>query len=162
MNSQAFTLFHVALSLIGILTGFVMLFGFIGAKWNDVFIKIFLWTTLLTSVTGFMFPYKGVTPGIILGIISVVVLAISFYALYAGKTIGAWAKIFVVTTAIAQYLNFFVLIAQSFRKVPALKALAPTQSEAPFKAAQGVALLLFVILTILAAKNVRGKALQSA
>src|ERR1700761_4240216 len=107
-----FTAFHVLLSLIGIGTGFIVIFGLIAGRWLGLWMTIFLWTTILTSVTGFLFPFKGITPGIILGIISLVVLAVSLFALYGKKLAGGWRTAFVITAVIAQWLNFFVLIAQ--------------------------------------------------
>ncbi len=158
----AFTAFHVLLSLVGIGTGFIAVFGLIGGRWLNLWIKIFLVTTILTSVTGFLFPFKGITPGIVIGIISLVALAISLYALRIKKLAGGWRSAFVVTAVVAQYLNFFVLIVQLFEKVPTLHALAPTGSEGPFKAAQITALILFVVLGFLATKNFRHAQLQTA
>jgi hypothetical protein len=149
---NAFTLFHVALSLIGIVAGFVVVFGMIGSQPRRCWTKVFLWTTLATSVTGFFFPFHGFTPALGTGIVSMIVLAVTFYALYSKKLMGSWRWIYAVGAVIAQYLNFFVLIVQSFRKIPALRALAPTQQEPPFGLAQGAALLLFIGLGILAAR----------
>ena len=157
-----FTAFHVLLSLVGIGTGFIAVFGLIGGRWLNLWMKIFLVTTILTSVTGFLFPFKGITPGIVIGIISLVALAISLYAVRVKKLAGGWRSAFVVTAVVAQYLNFFVLIVQLFEKVPALHALAPTGSEGPFKAAQITALILFVVLGFLATKNFRHAQLQTA
>ena len=157
-----FTAFHVLLSLIGIGTGFIAIFGLIAGRWLGLWISIFLWTTLLTSVTGFFFPFKGITPGIIFGIISLVALGISLFALHVKKLGGGWRSAFVITAVVAQYLNVFVLIVQLFEKVPALHALAPTGSEGPFKAAQLTALVLFVVLGFLATKNFRRAQLQAA
>jgi hypothetical protein len=158
----AFTAFHVLLSLVGIGAGFVAIFGLIGGRWLKLWISTFLWTTILTSVTGFFFPFKGITPGIILGIISLVVLALSLYALYGKKLAGGWRTTFVITAVLAQYFNFFVLIAQSFMKVPALHTLAPTGSEGPFKIAQLTALIVFVVLGFLATRNFRHAELRTA
>jgi hypothetical protein len=163
MNGLAvFTAFHVLLSLIGIGAGFVAIFGLIGGRWLGFWMSVFLWTTILTSVTGFFFPFKGMTPGIILGIISLVVLAGTLLALYGKKLAGGWRTVFVITAVIAEWLNFFVLIAQLFEKVPALHALAPTNSEGPFKIAQLTALIVFVVLGFLATKNFRHAQLQTA
>jgi hypothetical protein len=158
----AFTAFHVLLSLVGIGAGFIAIFGLIAGRWLNLWVQVFLWTTILTSVTGFFFPFKGITPGIILGIISLVVLAISVFALRAKKLAGGWRTTFVITAVIAEWLNFFVLIAQLFEKVPPLHALAPTNSEGPFKIAQLVALIVFVVLGYLATKNFRHAQLQAA
>jgi hypothetical protein len=158
----AFTVFHVLLSLVGIAAGFVAVFGLIGGRWLGLWISVFLWTTVLTSVTGFFFPFKGITPGIILGIISLVVLALALLALYGKKMAGGWRTVFVITAVMAEYFNFFVLIAQSFEKVPALHSLAPTNSEGPFKIAQLTALILFVVLGFLATRNFRHAELRTA
>ncbi len=150
---NAFLAFHVALSLIGILTGFVVVFGMIGSQACRGWTTVFLWTMLATSVTGFLFPFHGFTPAIGTGIISVVVLALAFYALYAKKLFGGWRTVYVVTAVIAQYLNFFVLIVQSFQKVSFLHQFAPTGKEPAFGIAQGMALLLFIGLGIVAARK---------
>ncbi len=147
---QIYTLIHVAISLVAIGSGFVVLFGMLAGKRLDRLTAFFLATTVLTSVTGFGFPITGFTPGIIVGIISLVVLAPAIYARYPGHLAGFWRPVYVVTAVIAQYLNFFVLIVQSFMKVPFLKALAPTQSEPPFLIGQIVALVGFIVLGSLA------------
>jgi hypothetical protein len=157
-----FTLLHVALSLVGIAAGFVVVFGLIGGKKLGVWTPTFVWTTILTSVTGFLFPFKGVTPGIVLGIISLVVLAFTVYALYMKHLAGAWRSTYAVTAVLALYLNFFVLIAQMFMKVPALKALAPTGTEGPFKVTQLCALILFLVLGFLATRRFRHTELSAA
>jgi hypothetical protein len=155
LDIQTFTLIHVIISLLGIASGFVVIFGLIAAKRLNALTAFFLATTIATSVTGFGFPIKGVTPGIVVGVISLVVLAVAVYARYGRQLAGAWRLMYVITALIAQYLNFFVLIVQSFQKVPVLKALAPTQSEPPFAIAQGIALVAFIVLGIFAAKGFR-------
>ncbi|HTM72204.1 MAG TPA: hypothetical protein VL198_03145, partial [Pseudolabrys sp.] len=112
-------------------------------------------TTVLTSVTGFMFPINGLTPAIVVGLISVVILAIALMALYLKYLSGAWRWIYVVTALMALYFNVFVLIVQSFQKVPTLQKLAPTQSEPPFQIAQGVTLAAVLILGTLAVRRFR-------
>ena len=129
------------------------MFGFITGKRLDSLTAIFLTTTVLTGVTGFGFPFDHLLPSHKLGIISLVVLAIAIPARYLFHLAGSWRRIYVVGASMALYLNVFVLIAQLFMKVPALKALAPTQSEPPFLVAQILVLLIFVGLTILAAKR---------
>ena len=158
----AFTLFHVALSLIGIVSGFVVLFGLLSAKRLDGWTALFLATTVLTSVTGFLFPFHGITPGIVVGCISMVLLAIAILARYALHLAGPWRPIYVVTAMLAEYLNVFVLVAQAFDKVPALKALDPTKSGPPFKATQGVVLVLFVVLIVAAVVKFRPEAPRAA
>ena len=145
-----FTKVHVVISLIAIFAGFIVALGLLMAKRLDGWTALFLVTTVATSVTGFFFPFHGFTPAIGVGIVSLVVLAVAIFARYGRQLTGAWRWIYVVTAMLALYLNFFVLIAQSFQKVPALKALAPTQSEPPFLVAQLVAFALFVVLTIVA------------
>jgi hypothetical protein len=162
LDIKTFTFIHVAISLVAIASGFIVLFGLISAKRFDGWPAFFLATTILTSVTGFGFPISGVTPGIVLGVISLLVLAVALYARYARRLAGIWRPVYVITAVIALYLNFFVLIAQSFQKVPALKALAPTQSEPPFAIAQLVALAAFVGLGFLATTRFRVKLVDAA
>ncbi|HEX3661929.1 MAG TPA: hypothetical protein VHU89_10885 [Acidobacteriaceae bacterium] len=155
MSLSAFTQFHVAISLIGIAAGFIVILGMIASRSLPLVTALFLITTVLTSLTGFLFPFHGVTPGIVVGILSCVVLAFAIVARYAGHMSGGWRSTWIVTAILAQYLNFFVLIVQSFEKVPALHALAPTQKEAPFKIVQLAALILFIVLAILALRKFR-------
>jgi hypothetical protein len=162
LDIKTFTIIHVAISLVAIASGFIVVFGLISAKRLDGWTAFFLATTILTSVTGFGFPIVGVTPGIVLGVISLVVLAVALYARYARHLTGIWRPIFVITAVIAFYLNFFVLIVQSFQKVPTLKALAPTQSELPFAIAQLVALAAFINLGYLATTRFREKSVNVA
>jgi len=148
-----FTLVHVALSLAGIGAGFVVLSGMLTAKRFDGWTKLFLWTTVATSVTGFLFPFHRLLPGHIVGIISLIALVIAIRAHSRLHLSAGWRKTYVIAAVAALYLNVFVLVAQLFLKVPSLKALAPTQSEAPFQIAQLVVLVLFLVLGTLAAKK---------
>ena len=159
---KTFTLIHVVISLLGIASGFVVVIGLIASKRLSGWTAVFLATTIATSVTGFGFPIKGVTPGIVVGVISLFVLAIAVYARYAGRLVGAWRLTYVITAVVALYLNFFVLIVQSFLKVPALNALAPTGSEPPFAIAQGVVLVGFIVVGFLAAKRFREHSASAA
>jgi hypothetical protein len=156
MNLATYTITHVIISLIGIGSGLIVLIGLLTGKllrpWNGIFLLF----TILTSVTGFFFPYSGkITPGIILGILSLIVLAIALIALYAFHLNGAWRRTYVITALIALYFNVFVLIAQLFEHVPAIHALAPTGTETPFKIAQLTLLILTIVLITLAAKKFR-------
>ena len=162
MLLSAFTVFHVALSLIGIASGFVVLYGLLQAKQSAGWTKLFLTTTIATSVTGFFFPFHGFTPADGVGIVSLIVLALAVLALYRFGLAGGWRRTYVITCVIALYLNFFVLIVQSFQKIPALNALAPTQSEAPFQITQLVALLAFIALGIRATMKFRAEPLRGA
>ncbi len=157
-----FTLFHVVISLVGIFSGFVVVYGLLTAKRFDRWTSVFLWTTVLTSVTGYFFPFHKLLPSHIVGIISLVLLAIAIFARYSKKLVGPWNPTYAVTAVLAQYLNFFVLIVQLFQKIPALHALAPTQSEQPFKLTQLVVLVVFVILTILSGIRFRHAQLGSS
>ena len=148
MILAVYTLVHVVISLAGIFSGFVVLFGLLAGKRLDGWTKFFLITTVATSVTGFFFPLHGFTPAIGVGIISLLVLSIAIFARYPRQLAGRWRWIYVVTAMIALYLNVFVAIVQAFEKAPVLKVLAPTQSEPPFKLTQLVVLVLFVVLTI--------------
>lgn len=152
---QTYTILHVAISLIGIVAGFVAMFGMITDKRLDGWTFIFLLFTVLTSLTGFGFPFERLLPSHIVGIISLVVLLVAILARYAFGMAGSWRWIYIVTAIVAQWFNVFVLIVQSFQKVPALQALAPTQSEPPFQITQGAVLVIFVVLTIVALRKFR-------
>lgn len=147
----AFTIFHVVLSLVGIFSGFVVMFGLLTARRLDGWTALFLATTVATSVTGFLFPVHHFMPSHGVGIVSLLVLSIAIFAFYGRHLVRSWRWIYVVTAMISLYLNFFVLVVQSFLKVPALNALAPTQTEPPFKLTQLVVLLFFVVITVLGA-----------
>jgi hypothetical protein len=153
MALSTFTAVHVIISLVGIASGLVVLFGMFSAKPLNGWTALFLLTTVLTSVTGFGFPFEHLLPAHKVGIISLVVLAIAILARYSFHMIGKWRWIYVVTALIALYLNVFVLVVQAFEKVAALKAMAPTQSEPPFLVAQLVVMALFIGLTIFAVKK---------
>jgi hypothetical protein len=146
----AFTVFHVGISLAGIISGFVVAIGLLTNKRLDGWTAIFLTTTVATSVTGFFFPVHHFMPSHGVGIISLLVLPIAIFARYGRHLLGPWQWVYVVSAMFALYLNVFVLVVQAFLKVPALKAVAPTQSEAPFKIAQLTVLVGFVILTVAA------------
>ncbi len=146
---------HVLLSLIGILSGFVVLKGLLASKRLPGWTLVFLSTTVLTSASGFLLPADHLLPSHIVGIISLVVLAVALLALYSFRLEGAWRWVYVVTATISLYLNVFVLVAQLFLKVPTLHALAPTQGEPPFALAQGVVLLAFLAAGFLAVKRFR-------
>jgi hypothetical protein len=156
MILDAFTIFHVVLSLVGIVSGFVVVFGMLASKRLDGWTALFLTTTVATSVTGFFFPFHGFSPAYAVGTVSLIVLAIAILARYRFRLAGGWRRTYAITAVIGLYLNFFVLIAQLFMKVPALRAMAPTQSEPPFQVTQLAALVLFVVLGIRAAMKFRG------
>jgi len=137
---------HVIISLIGIASGLIVLAGLLRGQLLTMWNGLFLITTVLTSVTGFGFPYTKLTPGIILGILSLIVLAIAIFALYGRRLNGSWRRTYVITAMIALYFNVFVLVAQIFEHVPAFHALAPTQTEGPFKLAQLLLLVVFAVL----------------
>ncbi|HXP22782.1 MAG TPA: hypothetical protein VN807_01535 [Candidatus Sulfotelmatobacter sp.] len=156
------TLVHVVLSLIGILAGFVVVYGLFKGNRMDGWTAVFLAITALTSLTGFFFPFHKLLPSHVLGVLSLIVLAIAVPARYVYHLAGGWRRIYVISAVLALYFNFFVLIAQLFQKVPPLKALAPTQSEPPFLVAETCALVLFIILGIYSVKGFRGEQLQRA
>lgn len=160
LSLQTFTLIHVLISLAGIVSGIVVMYGFITNKHLNGWTATFLTTTALTSLTGFFFPFKGVTPAIKLGVISLVVLAVASVTRYMLDL--TWRKTYVISACTALYFNVFVLVVQSFEKVPTLNALAPTQKEPPFAIAQVAVLVLFIILTIFAVKGFRNEPLGAA
>ena len=153
MSLSTYTLIHVIISLAGIGSGFIVMFGLLNSKRLDGWTAIFLTTTILTSVTGFFFPFEGLKPSYILAGISLVVLAVAIWARYSRHLQGGARRTYILTAALALYLNCFVGVVQAFAKVPALHALAPTQKEAPFVAAQLAVLAIFIWLTVLAAKR---------
>jgi hypothetical protein len=153
MSVAAFTQFHVVLSLVGILAGVVALFGMFGSKTLPTWTLVFLVTTVLTDVTGYLFPRDHILPSHIVGAISLVILAIAIFALYVEHLVGAWRWIYVVTAVAALYLNVFVAVAQAFLKVPSLSALAPTGSEPPFVVSQGIVLVIFIALGVIALRS---------
>ncbi|MGC3972531.1 MAG: hypothetical protein QM775_35845 [Pirellulales bacterium] len=140
-----YTVLHVAVSLVGIASGFVVLYDLLRSRVSPRLTKFFLATTILTSVSGFGFPFHGVTPGHVLGVLSLAALALAVYAMYSRHLVGRWRTAYVVAAFVAQYFNFFVLIVQSFQKVPALHALAPTQTESPFAVTQLLTLVGFAV-----------------
>jgi hypothetical protein len=150
MILQVYTIIHTLISLVGIFTGFVVLFGLLAGKRLDGWTKWFLITTVLTSATGFGFPLHHFGAPHVVGIISLIVLAVAIYARYPRHLAGSWRWIYIVSALIALYLNVFVGVVQAFQKLPALQAFAPAQTEPPFQLAQLVVLALFILLTIVA------------
>ena len=155
LGMTTYTFVHVAISLVGIFSGLIVMIGLLAGKRLDGWTALFLVTTAATSLTGFGFPFVKLLPSHIVGVISLVVLAIAILARYALHLTGAWRAIYVITAMIALYLNVFVLVVQAFLKVPALHAMAPTGSEPPFLVAQVTVLVLFIVLTVLAVKKFR-------
>jgi hypothetical protein len=153
MSTSAFTQFHVVISLIGIFTGVIAVFGVLSASRLPTWTALFLITTVATSVTGFMFPAMGFDAADVVGVISLVILAIAIVALYVYHLSAAWRWLYVVSSVIALYLNVFVGVVQSFQKVPFLHPLAPNGSEPPFIIAQVIVMVIFIVLGILAAKK---------
>jgi hypothetical protein len=150
MSLANFTLLHVIISLIAIITGLIVMFGLLGSKLMPGLTAIFLLLTILTSATGFLFPVTQLLPSHMVGILSLVLLAIACIALYGMRLAGVWRPVYVVTAMISLYLNVFVLVIQSFLKVPALHALAPSVPPAGpvFAVVQGVVLVFFVLVII--------------
>jgi hypothetical protein len=153
MSTAAFTTLHVAISLAGIASGIVVLVGLLTSTALAFWTGVFLATTVLTSATGFFFHAEKVLPSHIVGVLSLVLLGVAIVALYAFGLAGAWRTVYVITAVTSLYLNVFVLVVQSFLKVPALHALAPKGSEPPFAIVQGLVLLAFVALGVLAVQR---------
>jgi len=151
MILNALTIFHVALSLVGIGSGVVAIYGLLKAKTPGRWTQVFLATTAATSLTGFLFPFHGVTPAQALGVLSLIALLIASLAIYRYHRQGIWRRTYAITVVMAFYFNVFVLIVQLFRRVPSLSAIAPTQSEPPFQIGQLAALLLFAAIGVRAA-----------
>ena len=155
MSVGAFTLLHVVITLIAIGSGLIVVGGMFASHKLPGTTALFLFTTVLTSVTGFLFPIHGFTPALGVGIVACVILALALFALYKERLVGAWRPIYVTTAVASLYLNVFVLVAQSFMKVSGLNALAPTQSEPPFAITQGVVLVIFIIIAFIAVVRFR-------
>ena len=155
LSLAAFTQLHTIISLVAIATGLIALVAFARGSWLGIIMQIFVWTTVATTVTGFLFPFNGFTPAIGTGIVSSVVLLGLLFALYQSKLQGGARTVFAVTAAISLYLNLFVLVVQSFLKIPALHALAPLGNEPPFAAAQGVVLIASIALGYFSVKAAR-------
>jgi len=144
---------HVVVSLVGILSGVIVLVGMLGAKRLHGWTGLFLATTVLTSVSGFFFPRDHLLPSHIVGILSLVVLVAAILALYAFRLAGAWRWVYAAGAVVALYLNVFVAVVQAFLKLSFLKPLAPTQSEPPFLIAQLAVMAIFVVLGIAAIRS---------
>jgi hypothetical protein len=155
LSLEAFTKLHVAISLVAIVTGLVAMVAFARHHWLAKTTHVFLWTTLVTTVSGFLFPFTGFTPAIGVGIISLVVLAVAFWALYGAKLQGGARSAFAITAVIGLYFNLFVLVVQSFLKIPALHALAPQGNEPPFALVQGVVLIASIALGYFGVRRAR-------
>lgn len=157
MSLSMFTTVHVIISLIAIVAGIIVMFGLLGSSRMPGLTAIFLLFTILTSATGFLFPFEKLLPSHIIAIISLVLLAIACIALYGMKLSGAWRWIYVLTAMISLYFNVFVLVIQSFLKIPALTALAPGNppSGPVFAVVQGIVLLFFVVVIIGAMRRYR-------
>ena len=155
LSIATFTLVHVIISLIGIATGLVVRAGMLRGKRLVGWTCIFLATTVLTTLTGFLFPISAFTPALGTGVVSTIILTFALLALYVFHLAGAWRAIYVVSAVAALYLNVFVAVVQSFQKLGPLQELAPTQSEPPSLAAQGIVLALFVIAGFIAVRTFR-------
>jgi hypothetical protein len=155
MSVGAFTLLHTIISLVAIGSGLIVVGGMFASHRLPGTTALFLFTTALTSVTGFLFPIHGFTPALGVGILACVILAVALFALYKEHLVGAWRWIYGITALVSLYLNVFVLVAQSFMKVSALNALAPTQSEPPFAITQAVVLVIFILIGLIAVVKFR-------
>jgi hypothetical protein len=155
MDSQTFTLFHVAISLVAIATGFIVVYGLFTANRMAGLTALFLATTALTSLTGFFFHRPHILPSHVVGAIAMVVVAVTVLALYSFHLRGKWRSVYVIGATLSLYFNMFVLVAQAFLKVPSLHVLAPTGTEPPFAIAQGIVLVLFIVIGVTAVRRFR-------
>jgi len=162
MSTATYTFLHVLISLIGIGSGLIVMYGLLTGKRMDLLTAVFLATTVLTSVTGFGFPFDHLLPSHKVGILSLIILAVAIPARYLFHLAGWWRWIYVVGAALALYFNVFVLVVQAFLKIPALKALAPTQTEPAFVVAQLLVLLVFATLAIFATIRFHPERLRTA
>ncbi len=155
MSIATFTVVHVVISLIAIASGAVACARMLEGRRLDGWNSVFLLGTILTTLTGFLFPITVFTPALGVGIVSSVALAIALLALYVGRLAGVWRWIYVASALFAFYLNVFVLVVQSFQKIGFLNRFAPTGSEPPFTVVQGIVLLGFILLGFLVLKRFR-------
>lgn len=158
LSLPVFALLHVILSLVGIFAGLVMVGGFMSGKLLRGWTGLFLFTTILTNATGFLFPFVKILPSHILGGLSLLLLPIALFALYGKHFQGGWRKAFVILTTATLYFNCFVLVVQLFSKFPLLIATAPTQKEPPFAITHLIVLAIFVWLGRAAVKGFRSDA----
>jgi len=154
LSLHAFTLLHVIISIVELLAGAVVVLKMVGGSRSELN-SLFLVTGALTTLTGFLFPSHGMTPAIVLGFITLPFLLLAAIAWYTGRLRGRWRVIYVLSALIILYLDAFVAVVQSFMKIPALHALAPEGKEPPFAVAQGLVLLLFIVVGYLALKRFR-------
>jgi hypothetical protein len=157
MSTSTYTFLHVLLSLVGIGSGLVVMYGLLSGKRLNGWTALFLASTAATSVTGFGFPFDDLLPSHKVGVVSLVVLGIAIIARYGLHLAGAWRWIYVISSAVALYLNVFVGVVQAFLKVPALNAIAPNQTEPPFLLTQLVVVTAFAVLAIVAAARSRNE-----
>ena len=155
LSFESFTLLHVVISLVAIASGLVVLIGMLSGKRLPGWTALFLATTVLTSVTGFLFPITAFTPALAVGALSLAILAAALLALYVFRLAGAWRPIYVTSAIAALYLNVFVAVVQAFQKLEPLQPLAPTQSEPPFLIAQAAVLVAFILAGLLAVTRFR-------
>src|SRR5215470_17393905 len=151
----AFTILHVIITLVAIGSGLIVVGGMFASHRLPVTTALFLFTTALTCATGFLFPVHGFTPALGVGILTCVILAVALFALYKERLVGAWRWVYAIAAIASLYLNIFVLVVQSFVKVSALNALAPTQSEPPFAVTQAVVLVIFILIALIAVVKFR-------
>lgn len=147
--------FHTVVSLIALVAGVLVVFGMVGSATMPGLTALFLATAVITSATGFLFPVDRILPSHIFGVVSLLALAAAIAGRYAFGFAGGWRVTYVLCVVLATYLDAFVAVVQTFLKVPAAHALAPTQTEPPFAIAQGLLLLVFAVLAVLAARRFR-------
>ena len=155
MSIGAFTILHVIITVLAIGSGLIVVGGMFASHRLPLTTALFLLTTGLTSVTGFLFPIHGFTPALGVGTVACLVLLVALFALYKERLAGGWRWIYVITAVVSLYLNVFVLVVQSFVKVSALSALAPTQTEPPFAITQAAVLAIFILITLIAVSKFR-------
>ena len=155
LGMTTYTFVHVVISLVGIASGLIVLLGLLSSRRFGGWTALFLLATVATCVTGFGFPFTQLLPSHIVGVVTLVACSVAVLALYIRRLAGAWRWIYVICAVIALYLNVFVLVVQAFLKVPSLNALAPTQTEGPFKLTQLVVLVTFTLLCLIAAFRFR-------
>jgi hypothetical protein len=141
---------HTAISLVAIVAGLVVSADLLRGRIARLPTDTFLVTAIATSVTGYFFPFSGVTPAMIVGAVALAILALVLLARHQFRFRGAWRWIYAIGTVASLYLLLFVLVVQMFRHIEVLQ---PYDGQAPFQAAQLAVLVAMIALGVLAVRR---------
>ncbi len=144
---DVFTVVHVVISLVAIVTGFIAMAQMLQDHTSNTVTGTFLSMTLLTSLSGFGFPAAQITPAHVFGVMSMALLATAFIALYVRRAMGVWKMTYILTAVLSQYLNVVVLIVQSFQKLSPLRVIAPPDAPLSIVLVQTTVAIGFIVFT---------------